>query len=112
MDDIITSRTQPFSQIALNNLDATVSGLPWEVGVSRSPDSAKKTVTFTSDDVGELRHSVSVVPVFDAGQNVLLGYTVEKSYTGAPEAMPVEEHIGSYDEALNVARNQMVRMTN
>lgn len=102
---------QPSTQTAsITTLRSTVAGLPWDVCLSKHPHHEKETVTFTSEQVGILTHSVEVRPVYDDG--VCRGYRVSRYHDRQKQPTVLEECIRSRDDALNAARDYMEQMTN
>lgn len=95
---------------SITTLRSTVSGLPWDICLSKHPHHEKETVTFTSKQVGILKHSVEVRPVYVNG--TCRGYRVSRFHDRQEEPTILEECISSRDKALNTARDCMEKMTN
>lgn len=96
--------------VSITTLRSTVAGLPWDVCLSKHPHHEKETVTFTSTQVGILKHSVEVCPVYDSG--TCRGYRVSRFHDRQKQPTVLEECVRSRDDALNAARNYMEQMTN
>lgn len=111
MISTVEQNTQPGTQTAsITTLRSTVSGLPWDISLSKHPNHEKETVTFTSNQVGILKHSVEVRPVYVDG--ACRGYRVSRYHDRQEEPTVLEECVRSRDEALDAARDCMEQMTN
>ncbi|MHC3381676.1 hypothetical protein [Haloarcula sp. H-GB5] len=103
--------TQPGTQTtSITTLSSTVSGLPWDIYLSKHPHHEKETVTFTSEQVGILKHFVEVRPVYTNGE--CCGYRVSRYHDGQEQPTVLEECAPSRDEALDTAHDCMKQMTN
>lgn len=100
-DDDLAAQHEPVA--------AVVEDLPWEVGLSRNPQSGAGVIQFASEAVGTVTHYVCVSPATPS-TSTPTGYRVEKSYAGATEPILVEEGLGSLAAALEVARETITRL--
>lgn len=97
---------------SITTLRSIVSDLPWDVCLSKQPHHEKETVTFTSEQVGILKHSVEVRPIYNNATGTCHGYRVSRFHDRQVEPTVLEECVPSRDEALNAARDCMEQMTN